>query len=80
MFKKMVDKVINGVTLNNDLAKDFIDVFDTPSGKRVLEYLEKKAKMSYPDYDNINKNYSKGGQLEMIDDIKKYTNMAKTKK
>lgn len=76
----MKDKVINRVALNNDLAKDYLRVFDTPAGKRVLEHLEKKAKMGYPDYNNVNKQYSKSGQIEMLDDVKKYVKMAKTEK
>ena len=52
-----------------DLYRAFAKVFKTDAGKIVLEELERISKYQSPNYDNINRQYAKIGQQELVKHI-----------
>jgi len=76
---------INNLTANvskttkEDMLKDFLKVFDTPAGRRVLEHLETRAKNGFPDIANTNNTYYMAGHLGNIEYCKNVVKMANQK-
>jgi hypothetical protein len=78
----MLEKVkqhIAKIGANKALASDFITVFESEEGQRVLSHLEKWSQEGCPCFDNVYKHYAKSGEQELIKRIKRFINIAKQK-
>lgn len=63
-----------------DLARTFREVFDTKSGKIVLEHLDKYSHINFPNYEHANAvlcTYSKIGEQTLVAYIKKMIELSK---
>lgn len=78
MLEKINDRV-SKIKVNKALASDFIATFETEEGQRVLQQLEKWSQEGYPCFDNVNKQYAKSGEQELVKRIKKFIRIAKQK-
>ena len=63
-----------------DMYRMFVKTFSTISGKAVLEELRRISKNGHPDYLNVNHQYAKIGQQELIQHIENVMAAAKREK
>jgi hypothetical protein len=69
------DKVKN--TAKNDLLRDFLECFDNPSGRRVLEHLRDRAEQGFPDIVHSNNTYYMAGHIGNVKYIENVVKMGK---
>lgn len=68
----MREDVLKEMFLNSDFkVKKFKEVFETESGRLVLEYLSRITDITVPDFINPNTVYYKLGKYHVIKNIKK---------
>ena len=52
-----------------DIYRTFAKVFNTKDGKFILEYLDNYSHDKFPNYNNVNFNYSKIGEQNLVKHI-----------
>lgn len=53
-----------------DLRRHFVEVFESPAGKIILQHLDEYSHQNFPNYDNANATYAKAGQQQLVSYIR----------